>query len=315
MSTTAAPEVGPQIVGLFGGSGLYELEGLEDVRAVSLTTPYGAPSDPPLVGRLGPHTVVFIPRHGKGHRLSPSEINYRANVHAMKQLGVTRVLSVSAVGSLREEIVPGDFVLVDQFIDRTHLRASTFFGGGCVGHVAFATPVCGAFADHVAQAAEAEGFAAGADTTLPGGGRRLVRGGTYVCMEGPQFSTRAESLFHRGLGAAVIGMTGVTEAKLCREAELCFTLLALATDYDCWHPEEESVTAGAVIEVLRANIERAKAVVRRTILTLGDPAQDRTTARDCGCGSAAAHAIITAREAISPEARERLRVLYGRYIG
>ena len=230
--STVASEVtaGPQIVGVLGGSGLYEIEGFEEVRTIPLTTPFGPPSDLPLVGRLGPHTVIFIPRHGKGHRFSPSEINYRANVHALKQLGATRVLSVSAVGSLREEIAPGDFVLVDQFIDRTHLRPSTFFGGGCVGHVSFADPVCAAWAAHVARAAVAEGFAERSGGASPGEGRRLVRGGTYVCMEGPQFSTRAESHLYRSWGVSVIGMTNLQEAKLAREAEICYATVALITD-------------------------------------------------------------------------------------
>jgi 5'-methylthioadenosine phosphorylase len=306
----AASDTAPETIGILGGSGLYELEGIEGLAPVPVETPFGPPSDAPLVGRLEGRRLVFIPRHGRGHRFSPSEINYRANVHALKQLGVQRVLSVSAVGSLREEIEPGDFVVVDQFIDRTHLRASTFFGDGCVGHVSYGDPVCGAWAQVVRDAAAAEGFAPGTigATRPPGDARRLFAGGTYVCMEGPQFSTRAESNFHRGLGAAVIGMTAATEAKLCREAELCFALLALSTDYDCWHDDHENVTAEAVIAVLKANITKAKAVVRRTALSA-------PSARTCRCGSAAAHAIMTSRDAITPEARARLRVLYGRYIG
>ncbi len=214
-------------IGILGGSGLYELEGVEDLREKAVTTPFGDPSAVPMVGTLGGKGVIFLPRHGRGHRFSPSEINYRANIAALKQLGATQVLSISAVGSMREEIRPGDFVLVDQFIDRTHGRASTFFGDGCVGHVSFADPVCPELVPALAAGARQ----AGVERT-----RRLHVGGTYVAIEGPQFSTRAESRMYRGLGVSVIGMTGVTEAKLCREAELCFALLALATDYDCWHP-------------------------------------------------------------------------------
>lgn len=283
-------------VGVLGGSGLYELAGLEDLREVAVSTPFGAPSAPPLVGRFAGRTVIFIPRHGRGHRFSPSEVNYRANICALKQLGATQLISVSAVGSMREEIRPGDFVVVDQFIDRSHGRASTFFGGGCVGHVAFADPVCAELSAVVAEGAR------GAAT----GGRTVHLGGTYLCIEGPQFSTRAESRMYRELGVAVIGMTGATEAKLCREAELCFSLLALATDYDCWHPEEAHVTAGAVLEVMRANVAAAQETLRRTLPGL-------PTARRCACGSAARHAVLTSLEHMSPDSRERLRGLYGRY--
>jgi 5'-methylthioadenosine phosphorylase len=283
-------------IGVFGGSGLYEFEGLVDVREVPLETPFGAPSAPPVVGRFGERTVVFIPRHGRGHRYLPSEVNYRANVHAMKQLGVTQVISVSAVGSMREQIRPGDFVLVDQFVDRTHRRASTFFGDGVVGHVAFADPVCAELSAVVSEGAR--------QTTL--GSRTVHLGGAYLCIEGPQFSTRAESQIYRSFGVAVIGMTGATEAKLCREAELCFSLIALATDYDCWHPEEASVTASAVVEVMKANVAAAQQTLRHALPNL-------PTARRCACGSAARQAILTSKEHISPESRERLRGLYGRY--
>src|SRR4051812_304257 len=289
-------------IGILGGSGLYDLAGLVDVRETPVSTPWGSPSAPPLVGRFAERRVIFIPRHGRGHRLSPSEINYRANVCALKQLGATQVISVSAVGSMREEIRPGDFVLPDQFIDRTHARASTFFGDGCVGHVSMADPVCPELTAAVAGGGREAGLVdAGA------AGRRLHRGGTYVGIEGPQFSTRAESLVYRAQGVAVIGMTGVPEAKLCREAELCFAILALATDYDCWPPEEESVTATAVVQVLRANVAAAQEVLRRTLPALPTP-------RRCPCPTAARHAILTSRDAISPAAGERLRGLYGRDI-
>ncbi len=302
-------------LGIIGGSGLYDLDGLQDIQDLveaPVNTPWGPPSAPPRVGQLGGRKVIFLPRHGRGHRYLPSEINYRANICALRQLGAGQVVAVSAVGSLREEIRPGDLVLVDQFIDRTHGRPSSFFGDGCVGHVAFADPVCAALSGQVAAGAEDAGLAPRrADAIEPsarGKPPHLVHvGGTYVCMEGPQFSTRAESLLHRSWGAVVVGMTGATEAKLCREAELCFSLLALATDYDCWHPEEDSVTAGAVLEVLRASTEVAKEVLRRTAPRLPGT-------RFCPCATAARHAVLTAADAMTPEARERLRVLYGRHV-
>src|SRR5215471_13289353 len=282
------------ILGVLGGSGLYDLDGLEGVREETVVTPFGHPSGPLVRGRLADREIVFLARHGRGHRLLPSEINYRANVHALKQLGVERVLSISAVGSLRDGIAPGDLVLVDQFIDRTYRRATSFFGDGAVGHVSFADPVCADLGDAIAEAA-AEVAGAG----------RLHRGGTYVCMEGPQFSTRAESLLHRSGGATSIGMTAATEAKLCREAELCFASLALVTDYDAWHADEAAVSVEAVIAVLRANVAGAQEIIRR----LGD---HLAGAPPCACARAAAHAIITAPDAISAEARGRLRLLHGR---
>jgi len=305
------------ILGVLGGSGLYDIDGLVDARAVEVSTPFGAPSGPLVSGRLGEARLLFLPRHGPGHRFSPSEINYRANVFALKAAGASRVLSVSAVGSLREGMPPGDFVLADQFIDKTFRRASTFFGDGAVGHVSFAEPTCAAFSAAVAAAAAETGVReAPAEARLTpraasdGGGKRLHRGGTYVCMEGPQFSTRAESLLHRSWGADLIGMTAVTEAKLCREAELCFASLALVTDYDAWHAEEAAVTAQAVIAVLSANVAGAKEIVRRLPIHVAYAAR----AAACGCAGAAAAAIITAPEAITPEARQRLRALHGREI-
>ncbi len=295
-----------------GGSGLYEIEGLTDVRSTEVSTPYGPPSGPLVSGRVGDYELVFIPRHGPGHRYSPSGINYRANVFALKAAGATRVLSVSAVGSLRDGLSPGDYVLVDQFIDKTFRRQSTFFGDGVVGHVAFSEPTCHALGAVVITAALENGIA---DTTDDARHhkksaepvKRLHRGGTYVCMEGPQFSSRAESLLHRSWGADVIGMTAATEAKLCREAELCFASLALVTDYDAWHEEEAAVTAAAVIQVLQANVAGAKAIIRELPHHLGELG-------DCSCATAAAHAILSAPEAISPEARQRLKALYGRDI-
>jgi len=301
------------ILGVLGGSGLYDLEGLEDVREHAVSTPFGEPSGPVVAGRLGEARLLFLPRHGRGHRFLPSEINYRANVHALKQLGAERVLSISAVGSLKGGVAPGDVVLVDQFIDRTYRRATTFFGEGVAGHVGFADPVCDELAAAVARAALGAGYLeppAGQhdrETRDAGRGQVLHRGGTYVCMEGPQFSTRAESRLHRSWGADTIGMTAATEAKLCREAELCFAALALVTDYDSWHEGDEAVSVDAVIQVLLANVARARDVVRRVLpLVQG--------ARACACGEAASRAIMTAPEAIPASARERLRTLYGRYL-
>jgi 5'-methylthioadenosine phosphorylase len=300
------------IVGILGGSGLYDLEGLSGVGEQVVATPFGAPSGPLVTGTIGDVGLVFLARHGRGHRLLPSEINYRANIHAFKQLGVGKVISVSAVGSLKEGLSPGDLVVVDQFIDRTHRRESTFFGDGVVGHVSYGDPVCAALAGAVHASAVALGFAAGADDAravagAAGRARRAYRGGTYVCMEGPQFSTRAESLLHRSWGADVIGMTAATEAKLAREAELCFTSLALVTDYDCWRPDEEAVSATSIVEVLLANVSRAKDIVRQVLPEL-------SRLPECGCGHAAARAIMTSPEAIPAAAREKLKALYGRYL-
>jgi 5'-methylthioadenosine phosphorylase len=304
--------MGNMILGVLGGSGLYDIDGLVDRQAETVSTPFGPPSGPLVSGRVGEARLVFLPRHGAGHRFTPSEINYRANVFALKAAGATRVLSISAVGSLREGMPPGDLVLVDQFIDKTFRRASTFFGDGAVGHVSFAQPTCPAFGAAVAAAAAETGVTWAAPEArltarTPAAGKHLHRGGTYVCMEGPQFSTRAESLLHRSWGADLIGMTAATEAKLCREAELCFASLALVTDYDCWHEEEAAVTAAMVIAVLNANVAGAKEIVRRL-------PQHAARTGACACARAAAHAILTAPEAITPEARQRLRALYGREI-
>jgi 5'-methylthioadenosine phosphorylase len=281
------------ILGVIGGSGLYDLPGLTGVRRERVGTPFGEPSDEFLIGRLGDQQMVFLPRHGKGHRLSPTEVNSRANVHAMKQLGVTRLISVSAVGSMREEIAPGELVLVDQFIDRTVARPRSFFGGGVVAHVAFSDPVCPQLHAHLRAATLATGANAHEE-------------GTYVCIEGPQFSTRAESLLYRSWGVDVIGMTALPEARLAREAQICYATVALATDYDCWHEGHAAVTVQQVIETMQRNVAAAREVVRAAA-EKGDALAERT----CACGRALEHAVITAREAIPAEARERLKLLLG----
>jgi 5'-methylthioadenosine phosphorylase len=282
-------------IGIVGGSGLYALAGLEGFEEVRLDTPFGPPSDAFLVGTLGGREIAFLARHGRDHRILPSEINYRANVYAFKSLGVERLLSASAVGSMKEEIRPRDVLLPDQFVDRTVGRASTFFGDGIVAHVMFADPVCPETRRALLDAARAEGA-------------RAHDGGVYLCMEGPAFSTRAESRLYRSWGVDVIGMTNLQEAKLAREAEICYATLALVTDFDCWHDEEEDVTIGAVLEVLRANSRLAAATLLRAALALPEA---RTA---CGCARALAHAIVTRRDAIPDDAKERLRAIIGRYL-
>jgi 5'-methylthioadenosine phosphorylase len=279
-------------IGILGGSGLYALAGASDVREVEVATPFGAPSGPVAIGTLEGREVAFLARHGPGHRLLPSEINYRANVYALKIVGVERILSASAVGSMREAIRPRHVVLPDQFVDRTRGRASTFFGEGIAAHVAFADPVCPETRSVLLAAARAAGAVA-------------HDGGTYVCIEGPSFSTRAESHLHRKDGADVIGMTNLPEAKLAREAEICYATLALVTDYDCWHEEEESVSVGAVVDNLRANSALAADALRRAVAAMPE------ARAACGCGRALAGAIITEPSAISPSARERLRAILG----
>ncbi len=283
------------VMGVIGGSGVYQMEGAEVVREHSLGTPFGRPSDVVIEAKVSGRQVFFLPRHGRGHRLLPSEVNYRANIHALKQLGVTHVLAVSAVGIMKEHIKPGDMVVPDQLFDRTRGgRASTFFGEGIAGHVGFADPFCEELRQVVAQAARAKGAT-------------VHEGGVYICMEGPQFSTRAESHFYRReVDAAVIGMTALPEAKLAREAELCYALLAMGTDYDCWHETEEDVSVEAVLGILKANAALANAAVAEVARLL--PATS-----DCACLSAARFAIITAREAITAPVKERLKVLYGKY--
>ncbi|MBF0170657.1 MAG: S-methyl-5'-thioadenosine phosphorylase [Nitrospinae bacterium] len=282
-------------IGVIGGSGLYEMEGMTDVRSEKVVTPFGLPSDELVVGSLSGVEMVFLPRHGRGHRLLPSELPFRANIWALKKLGVDRIVSVSAVGSLRKEIEPGHVVIVDQFIDRTRGRQpeSTFFGDGVVAHPPFADPTCHPLGDLLAAASESIGW-----TTH--------RGGTYVCMEGPLFSTRAESRLYRSWGADVIGMTNLQEAKLAREAEICYATMALSTDYDCWH--EEDVTIEAILKIVAANVDRAK----RTLRAAAGPIA--AAPRACGCGSALAGTIITNRAVIPAATKEKLSLIIGKYL-
>jgi 5'-methylthioadenosine phosphorylase len=279
---------------VLGGSGLYEMAGLHELERVAFDTPFGPPSDAIVIGELEGTRVAFLARHGQGHRLLPSEINYRANVYAMKSLGVRKLVSASAVGSLKEEIAPLDVVVPDQFVDRTRHRPDTFFGDGLVAHVSLAHPVCGRLSEQVAEAASAAGAG-------------VHRGGTYLCMEGPQFSTRAESELYRSWGASIIGMTNLTEARLAREAELCFATMALVTDYDCWNEHEEPVSVEAVVRRLQINAERAREAVRRLAAVIDD--------EPCVCEEVLSTAIITPPDRIPPETAERLRPIVGRALG
>ncbi len=293
-STKTAEREGERpVVGVIGGSGLYELEGLESARWVKVRTPFGAPSDAFRVGRLGAATVVFLSRHGRGHRLSPSDINYRANIYGLKALGVRSVISVSAVGSMKEEIAPLDLVVPDQFFDHTKRRVSSFFGDGIVGHVGMADPVCPGLADLLEDAGRESGAT-------------VHRGGTYICIEGPQFSTKGESRIFRRWGVSIIGMTNMPEAKLAREAELCYATLALVTDYDVWHETHGTVTVESVIANLLKNVEAAKMVLQRAIPRIGK-------ACSTGCGDALASAVITNPKAFPPSARKRLALLLDKY--
>jgi 5'-methylthioadenosine phosphorylase len=285
------------VVGVIGGSGLYDIQGLQDLAEVELSTPFGRPSDAYLTGRLGAVKLVFLPRHGRGHRISPSEINFRANIYGMKMLGVSRILSVSAVGSMREDIAPGDFVVIDQFFDRTRHRPDTFFTDGIVAHVMFADPVC----------AEVRKVLLAAGKQL---GLKLHDGGTYINMEGPQFSTRAESRIYRKWGVDVIGMTNLQEAKLAREAEICYATVAMATDYDCWHEEHDDVTVDAVIAVMNRNVGNARKLLLAAIPLIASNASKR----ECGCASALKSAIMTAPDKITPAARQRLGLLIDKYV-
>jgi len=281
-------------IGVIGGSGLYSMPGLTKVKEVRVKTPFGAPSDAYVCGMLEGRKVAFLARHGRGHRLMPSELNFRANIHGFKQLGVERIVSLSAVGSLKEEHKPLDFVIPDQFFDRTRHRVDTFFGGGIVAHISFADPVCAELARVVADACGK------AEVTAK-------RGGTYLCMEGPQFSTLAESNVYRSLGMDVIGMTNLQEAKLAREAELCYVTVAMVTDYDCWHPHHDSVTVNQILAVLTKNAEHAAKVVRETVAAMPKD-------RSCKCGSALAHAILTDPKKIPAAAKKRLKLLIGKYV-
>ena len=285
------------ILGIIGGSGVYDLPGLEDAREQVIRSPWGEPSAPVRLGSIAGLPIVFLPRHDKGHRLSPSDINYRANIDVLKRAGVTDLISLSACGSFREELPPGTFVLVDQFIDRTHKRESSFFGKGCVAHVSMAHPVSPRLRIHLAAAAEAEGIA-------------IARNGTYVCMEGPQFSSYAESMTYKGLGYSVIGMTNMPEAKLAREAEICYATVAMVTDFDCWHPDHDAVTVQDIIRVLASNADKAKGLVAR--LARDFPREHEP----CPIGSDRAldTALITAPEARDPELLQKLEAVAGRVL-
>ncbi len=280
-------------IGIIGGSGLYSMPGFSAQEEIKIETPFGDPSDPFIVGSLGGKQVAFLARHGRGHRVSPSELNYRANIFGMKKLGVERILSLSAVGSLKEEHRPLDFVLPDQFVDRTQGRKSTFFEGGLVAHVSFADPVC----PELAVVAESAGISVGVN---------IKPGGTYLCMEGPAFSTRAESNLYRSWGMDVIGMTNLTEAKLAREAEICYVTIAMVTDYDCWHAGHNAVTVTDIIAVLNKNAENACRLVLEAVSQM--PAE-----RHCKCSSALRHAILTSRDCVPASTREKLELLVGKY--
>jgi 5'-methylthioadenosine phosphorylase len=285
------------VLGIIGGSGIYDLPGLENAREEAISSPWGEPSAPVRRGAIAGLPVVFLPRHDKGHRLSPSDINYRANIDVLKRAGVTDLISLSACGSFKEEMPPGTFVLVDQFIDRTHKRESSFFGKGCVAHVSMAHPVSPRLRIHLAAAAEAEGIT-------------IARGGTYVCMEGPQFSSHAESMTYKGLGYSVIGMTNMPEAKLAREAEICYATVAMVTDFDCWHPDHDAVTVQDIIRVLTTNADKAKGLVAR--LAREFPREHEP----CPIGSDRAldTALITAPEARDPALLKKLDAVAGRIL-
>lgn len=282
-------------IGIIGGSGLYEIEGLGKVKKVKLNTPFGKPSDEFILSNLQGEELVFLPRHGKGHRLIPSELNFRANIYGMKKLGVERIISVSAVGSLKEEIRPQDFLLPDQFVDRTNqARKTTFFGEGIAAHIGLAEPICPALVKTVYACAKELGLS-------------IHPKGTYLNMEGPAFSTKAESFLYKSWGLDVIGMTNMSEARLAREAEICYVTLAMVTDYDCWHEEEETVSADLILQNMRKNVENAKKLIKTAIPKI--PAK-----RDCPCAEALKHAIITAPTEISPEVRKKLDIIIGKYI-
>ncbi len=282
-------------IGIIGGSGLYAMPGLSKVREVKIKTPFGSPSDAYVLGTLEGRQVAFLARHARGHRILPSELNFRANIYGFRKLGVSRILSVSAVGSLKEEHKPTDFVIPDQFFDRTSKRVSTFFGDGIVAHVAFADPVCGEAARALEQACRKVGVVG-------------KRGGSYLCIEGPQFSTQAESRIYRSWGIDVIGMTNLQEAKLAREAELCYATVAMVTDYDCWHPAHDSVTVEQIVAVLTQNAENAGKVIRAAVAAM-------PRSRGCKCGSALATAILTQRDKIPARTRKKLALILDKYLG
>ena len=281
-------------IGVIGGSGLYQMKDLKILDRVALDTPFGDPSDKVVLGEINQTAIAFIPRHGVGHRIPPSEINFRANIFALKKLGIDRILSISAVGSMKEEIEPGQIAVPDQFIDRTHRRISTFFTEGMVGHVAFADPICGDLAKQVAQA--------GRDS-----GATIHEGGTYICIEGPQFSSRAESLVYRSWGVDIIGMTNVTEAKLAKEAGICYATAALVTDYDCWYEGHDDVTVDAVLEIMHANVEVAQKIIKTAVGRLSGP-------RSCNCGETAKHAIVTDPALIPEKLKKDYETLFGKLL-
>lgn len=285
------------VIGIIGGSGVYNIDGLTNTRWQKVESPFGLPSDELLFGELGGQQLVFLPRHGRGHKIPPSEINYRANIDALKRAGVTEIISVSAVGSLQEHLKPGTFVIVDQFIDRTFARQKSFFTTGCVAHVSMAHPVCGRLGDEIEQAAKDAAIA-------------VVRGGTYLVMEGPQFSSLAESELYRSWGCDVIGMTNMPEAKLAREAEICYASVAMVTDYDCWHPDHDSVTVDQIIKVLTANADKAKQLVQSAIPRLSNNPVRLT----CACQSALEFALITAPAARDPALVKKLDAVAGRVL-
>ena len=286
------------VLGIIGGSGVYDIEGLTNKRWERVYSPFGEASDELLFGELDRQQLVFLPRHGRGHKISPSEINFHANIDVLKRVGVTDVISVSAVGSLREHLSPGTFVIVDQFIDRTFARNKSFFGSGLVAHVSMAHPVCKRLGDHIEAAAKEAGIAA-------------QRGGTYLVMEGPQFSSLAESELYRSWGCDVIGMTNMPEAKLAREAELCYATVAMVTDYDCWHPDHDHVTVTQIIKVLLANADKAKTLVKHAVSRIGTDAK----ACECGCRNALQYALITVPEARDVAMKEKLQAVAGRMLG
>ncbi|MBE0577489.1 MAG: S-methyl-5'-thioadenosine phosphorylase [Desulfuromonadales bacterium] len=282
-------------IGVIGGSGLYEIEGLTDIEEVSLDTPFGDPSDVYITGILEDVKMVFLPRHGRGHRLLPSEVPYRANIYGMKKLGVRRIISVSAVGSMKEEIVPGHIVIPDQFFDRTHgKRASTFFGQGVTGHIQFADPVCPELSSVLCDAGQRAGAT-------------VHKGGTYLCIEGPNFSTRAESMIYRNWGVDIIGMTNIPEARLAREAEICYGTVALATDYDCWHDSHDDVTVEAILAIINQNVAMARNIIVQAVRALS------STPR-CECGESLKFAIMTDRSLIPEKTRKDLDAILGKYL-
>lgn len=285
------------MLGIIGGSGVYHIEGLENPRWVKAESTFGEASDEILLAELAGQPIAFLPRHGRGHRISPSDINFRANIDAMKRLGVTDIISVSAVGSLREDLPPGTFVIVDQFIDRTFAREKSFFGTGLVAHISMAHPVCDRLGDHLFSAAES--------LNIP-----VARGGTYLVMEGMQFSSLAESELYRSWKCDVIGMTNMPEAKLAREAEICYATVAMVTDFDCWHPEHDNVTVDAIVKVLLANADKARALVK----AVAQPVHTDTCADNCACRSALQYAILTAPEARDAAMLEKLSAVAGRIL-